>query len=245
MTKAKDQTTDTKLQITDLERAFTRHLESPGKRNDAILQGVRPIRKGKPNIRVVHFPSPKNGWKYIACEGRLEGAMALNLELHTAVSEYRGQPFLVPGSKGPSLVPDFAVRTGGRIKVVDVKPSARLRSDRVADRMKRIEQALAPLGIEHRVITELDLEREPHRQIRLRLRRGLYVPLTQYQRDQLLHTIRAGPVSVHDLRRRATDLGLSPFCVERLAVLGIVTFQINAPWSEKTLLGENNGTRDY
>ena len=106
-----------------LIEAFNKPADDAG-----ILQGVRKFRSGLPHVRVVLSASPKNGGKFIPCEGRLEAAFAQALEVDPEVAAYRTQPFSFPGPNGRSLVCDFAVKwVNYTYSVVDIKPKGHSR----------------------------------------------------------------------------------------------------------------------
>ncbi|HHH35406.1 MAG TPA: hypothetical protein ENK48_01090 [Gammaproteobacteria bacterium] len=214
-----------------IRAAFEKKPDSAG-----ILQGVRRFRRGRPHARVVLFPSPKNGGHIIPCEGRLEAATALALELDPRVTAYRSQPFCLPGPKVRPIVPDFLVRMGRLDGVIDVKPHGRLRQPRVIERMRWIRTYLAERGIAHYLITERSLQ--AYQQIRERLRLGQTATIPGPIRVQLLAQIRDGPMTVAALRALAEAHGLAPHSVERLAIDGHVRFQIDKPWDETTLIGD-------
>lgn len=203
-----------------------------------IHQGVRRMRQGVPHTRIVLVPSIKNEGT-TACEGRLEAALAKSLEIDPSVARYRGQPFFLRGPKGRDVVCDFAILlANGLYMIVDVKPSGRLESRSVIERMHCVRTALADSFLPHRIVTEIELEREPARQIREQLWKGVNAPMTSYQCEQLLTVIRRGPITVAELRELGGAIGLPPYAVEKLAVLNLISFDIDAPWGAKTLIGD-------
>lgn len=205
-----------------------------------IYQGVRHMRQGVVHARTVLVPSPKNGG-IIACEGRLEEALVRSLELDPTVAAYRGQPIRIPGPKGRDVVCDFAVRqTDGIYQVLDVKPSGRLQSPDVVERMRHVRIELAGSFVPHRVITEVTLEDEPNRQIRLQLWKGLGITLNEFQRDQLLSFVRRGPVPVDEARKFCRSARIPALAIERLAAKQLLSFEVTAPWSALTLIGERH-----
>lgn len=220
-----------------LVTAFARGPDAAG-----ILQGVRHMRQGKPHVRIVLVPSPKNGGHRIACEGRLEAALAISLELDPRVRAFRAQPFALPGPNGRALVCDFAVeRSDGTYCIVDVKPSGQLERPTVQERMRHAKALLAENGIPHRIVTEVELEAEPARQIRYQLRKAVTVETTRWQRDQLLAELRAlGPQSLPNLRNHLRTLGLPLLHLERLAASEHVSFTTDAPWGPTTILGDRH-----
>lgn len=214
-----------------LDAAFDKAPDSAG-----ILQGVRPMRTGLGHVRIVHVPSRKNGGCMIPCEGSLEEKAVLCLELDPTVDAYRCQPFALTGPNGGRMVPDFAIRQEHIYSVIDIKPYGRLRSRTVIERLRWVRTQLAQAGIAHYLFTERFLALEPFLQIRLQLKRGLTVDLTAHQRAALLDCLQAGPLTVHQLRAKAAARGISPFAVERLALLEQVHFPLDARWTESTLL---------
>jgi len=198
------------------------------------------MRQGVPNVRIVLVPSVKNGG-VIVCEGRLEAALAMNLELDPNVTKFRGQPFFIPGPNNRDVVCDFAVhQVDGIYLVIDVKPSGRLASPRVTARMRHVRTELASSFVPHRIVTELELERQPARQIRDQLWKGVSAPVSESERDRLLEFIRSGPVAVGEARAFCRASGLPPFAIEKLAIRNLLSFEITAPWGTKTLIGDRH-----
>lgn len=210
--------------------------------NATILQGKRHFRQGLPHVRVVHAPSPKNEGLFIPCEGRLEGALAVSLEIDPDIAAFRTQALWLRGPSGRDLVCDFAVKTiKGDYRVVDVKPWGHLSTPKVAERMEFVRKRLASACLPHRIVTERDLEREPARQIRDQLRKGAPILLSELEQQLLLSILKVKPRRVGEARRIASECGLHPFCIETLAIRGLLTFPINAPWRETTFLGVFDG----
>ena len=218
-----------------IEQAFERRPDPAA----GIIQGVRYKRRGRPHAWTVLFPSPKNGGS-IPCEGRLEEEAALCFEQDPTIDEYRGQPIAMPGPKGKPVVPDFALRRGHFFAIVDIKPKGQLLRASVNERMRWIRKELGAVGIPHYIITEHELQAQPWHQIRRKLQRGHIVRLKKYQARLLKEMVQADSTTVADVRRKAVELGVSPYVPEKLALLGQLTFPINAPWRETTLLGVNN-----
>lgn len=208
-----------------------------------ILQGVRPFRKGKPHVRVTLFASEKNGRAMIPCEGRLEAKMALSLEIDPDVRRYRSQPIELPPVFGTTLVPDFAAEHhDGTFTIIDVKPAGRLASPSVTNRMRNARTILKQARLPHRLSTECDLEEQPALQIREALKKGAAVEIEAIDRQLLLAFLRRSPRSVQEIRKAAVALGLNPYSVEKLALLGDVTFPTNKFWSDFAQLEISHGT---
>jgi hypothetical protein len=211
--------------------------------NAGVLQGVRPFRTGRPHVRVVLAPSPKNGGHFIACEGRLEAAFAICLEVDPDVLAFRAQPFWIAGPLGRPLVCDFVIKwTNGTYTVVDVKPSGQLTLPKTEVRMTYVRKALSDAQIAYRTITEVELEREPACSIRIQLRKGASAQLPPGGRERVLSHLGRRRLPVHELRLELRELGYPPHGIERLALLGDLSFPLNTRFCETTLIGATHGT---
>lgn len=211
--------------------------------NDAgILQGVREFRSGLPHVRVVLEPSPKNGG-FLPCEGRLEAALVEALEIDPDALAVRMQPFAFTGPKGRKLVCDCAVKwVDHTYTIVDVKPEGQLDRPSAKERMSFVRTAMSEEQVPHRVITEVELEREPARSIRQALRKGAAVRLPPGGRETLIEMLGNRRMRLSDFRREVIDAGFPTFSPEKLALLGETTFPLNAPLRETTLIGASHGT---
>lgn len=211
---------------------------------DGILQGVREFHGGRPHVRIYFVPSPKNG-ATIPCEGEIEQAFARNcLEVDPEVWQYRTQPFEIPGESTP-LVCDFAVKfIDHSYGVFDIKPWAKLNVASVHERMQYVRERLRHACIPHRVATEMDMARQPARQIREQLRKGASMVVSDYGRDCLLAELRRRPMCVRELRKVAVRLGLPPLVVEKLALMGRLSFPTTVRWHEQTQIGVFDGHDD-
>ncbi|MDO6386424.1 hypothetical protein [Uliginosibacterium sp. 31-12] len=229
---------DPRSLMQELNTVFTKPPDDSG-----ILQGVRKFRSGLPHVRVVHFPSPKNGGNFIPCEGRLEAKLALALEVDPEVLAYRTQPFLFPGPNGRNLVCDFAVKWKNHsYSILDVKPEGQLNRPSVMERAMYVRAFMERLEIPYRQITEKDLEFEPLLSIRMQLNKGSHVVLTKYEREVLMGILREGPMTLGALRQAASLAGCPVMSPEALVLSEDVLFPIGAPLRESTLLGANHGT---
>ncbi len=208
-----------------------------------IIQGVREFRKGRPHVRIIMHPSPKNGGAFIPCEGRLEAKAAVSFDIDPSVRRYRGQPFEIKHGPGFGYVPDFVVEHyDGTFTVVDVKPVGRLLSPDTTARMTYVRRVLRLAGLRHRLCTEVELEKQPALQIREALRQGVRVELTALDRERLLSLLGNEGLTVREFRDRAVVHGFAPLVVEKLALLGDITFPITTQWSVFAHLEVSNGT---
>ncbi len=212
----------------DIYAAFRRSADAAN-----IIQGVRTFRSGRPHVRIVMHPSAKNGGAIIPCEGRLEAMAATSFDIDPDVRRYRGQPFEIGTRSGSSYVPDFVVEhLDGTMTVVDVKPIGRLLSPAVTERMRSVRRDLRRARLRHTLITEVALEKQPARQIRECLRRGCRVELDPFDRNRLLSHLGNERLTVGEARLQALALGLDAYTIEKLALLGDITFLITTTWSE-------------
>lgn len=221
-----------------LIEAFNKPADDAG-----ILQGVRKFRSGLPHVRVVLSASPKNGGKFIPCEGRLEAAFAQALEVDPEVAAYRTQPFSFPGPNGRPLVCDFAVKwVNYTYSVVDIKPKGQLDRPSVKDRMAYVRSAMAAAQIPHRVVTEADLEGTPASCIRRQLRKAAGVLLPPGGREKLLPLVSGAALTLGALRSKAVEAGFPPLAPEYLMLQGDIIFPLGKSLHETTLIGVFHGT---
>lgn len=113
----------------------------------------------------VKFPSVKNRVT-IYVESLLERDAALRLELDPNVVAYWSQPrvdiFYMPDGQPYRYTPDFmAEMRTGKIKVIEVKPKAKLSNPRLAARLGQIALRYRERDIEFVIWTEDDLRKEP------------------------------------------------------------------------------------
>lgn len=111
-----------------------------------------------------YFPSAKLG-RMVAWESLLERDAILLLEFSPGVSSYREQPTVVQYADELRIrdyYPDFELVLGcGSLVHLEVKPSARLADPRVADKLRKIATHYALRRQDFRVVTELEIRREP------------------------------------------------------------------------------------
>lgn len=113
----------------------------------------------------VKFPSVKNRVT-IYVESLLERDAALRLELDPNVVAYWSQPrvdvFYMPDGQPYRYTPDFmAEMRTGKVKIIEVKPKAKLSNPRLAARLGQIALRYRERDIEFVIWTEDDLRKEP------------------------------------------------------------------------------------
>lgn len=113
----------------------------------------------------VKFPSVKNRIT-IYVESLLERDAALRLELDPNIVAYWSQPrvdiFYMPDGQPYRYTPDFlAEMRTGKIKVIEVKPKAKLSNPRLTARLGQIALRYRERDIEFVIWTEDDLRKEP------------------------------------------------------------------------------------
>lgn len=118
------------------------------------------------------YPSKKLG-RMVAFESLIERDVILLLEFSRGVQSYQEQPERIVYSDGQIMreyYPDFEARlTSGPRVHIEVKPSAKLDSPKIAKKLQQIATHYAQHRAEHfRVITELDARKEPlHSNLRM------------------------------------------------------------------------------
>lgn len=113
----------------------------------------------------VKFPSVKNRVT-ICVESLLERDAALRLELDSNVVAYWSQPrvdiFYMPDGQPYRYTPDFmAELRNGKIRVIEVKPKAKLANRRLRARLEQIALRYRERNIDFAIWTEDELRKEP------------------------------------------------------------------------------------
>ena len=111
------------------------------------------------------YPSRKLG-RMVAFESLIERDVILLLEFSRGVQSYQEQPERIVYSDGQTIreyYPDFEARLASGPRVhIEVKPSAKLDSPKIAKKLQQIATHYAQHRDEYfRVITELDARKEP------------------------------------------------------------------------------------
>jgi hypothetical protein len=137
-----------------VENAFSKKSEL------GTAHGVRKLRKGRPNKRIIQFYSQKVGL-HIPCESRLEAAHALYLEFDENITDYRSQPFKIrtPHFK---YTPDFVIKDlHGFYDVREIKPKNRLLSEKVSVQLDKVAEYFHKNEIDFSLWTDEELYKEP------------------------------------------------------------------------------------
>lgn len=111
------------------------------------------------------YPSRKLG-RMVAFESLIERDVILLLEFSRGVQSYQEQPERIVYSDGQTMreyYPDFEAKLASGPRVhIEVKPSAKLDSPKIAKKLQQIATHYAQHRDEYfRVITELDARKEP------------------------------------------------------------------------------------
>jgi hypothetical protein len=132
------------------------------------------------------YPSLKLG-RMVACESLLEGDLVILLEFSPGVLSYQEQPARIEywdGERMREYFPDFEVcLSDGTQAHLEVKSSGRLAKPKIAAKYRAIARHYRRSERQFRIVTELELHREPLRSnVRklsyLRRRSGRDLPTT-------------------------------------------------------------------
>lgn len=111
------------------------------------------------------FPSRKLG-RMVQWESLLERDAILALEYLHEVATYQEQPsveiYYDESHQPRRYVPDFrAVFADGRELIIEIKPQARIETKEIGEKLAAIARRFEEQGRSYRVLTEIDIRREP------------------------------------------------------------------------------------
>ncbi|HRP71750.1 MAG TPA: TnsA endonuclease N-terminal domain-containing protein [Luteimonas sp.] len=176
--------------------------------------------------------------RVVQCESILESDVVLRLDSNPGVTSYAEQPvrihYLMDGV-WRSHIPDFVLLSGDQLIVIEVKYEKDV-DDEVRERTRWMEGALARLGVEYRLLTEMHIRQGDAVQNALRLLRRARHPAS----DE--HLLQA-----YDVLRQAGNLPLSAFgwhlpdslnaiCIAQLVVRGRAMVEKNAPLTGESMV---------
>lgn len=168
--------------------------------------------------------------RVVHCESILEVDAVLRLDIHPEVTSYAEQPVrlqYLEAGKWRRHIPDFAVlTTAGELVLLEVKFERDL-SDEVRRRTGKLQNMLAKLGVNYRLITQREIQQGNILQNAHRLLRRARHTVSD---AQLLRTV--------ETLRRSRDLPLAAFgwntpnsqeavCIAQLILRGHVAFHID------------------
>lgn len=129
------------------------------------MRARKPLTRSQRGFRM-KYPSFKLG-RMVACESLLEGDLVILLEFSPGVLSYQEQPARIEywdGERMREYFPDFEVcLTDGTLSHLEVKSSARLAKPKIAAKYRAIAKHYRRSGKQYRIVTELELHREPLR----------------------------------------------------------------------------------
>lgn len=187
------------------------------------------------------FPSRKNG-RLVHCEGLLELEAAHLFEVSSRVASYREQPERVPFPFEGQLrhwVPDLELTLcTGELVLVEVKPSDKLKTEAVADRLAAIATQMHRRGRTFVVLDDTNLRVEPRQtSVRRLLWEAPRTAPTAAAAQAALGTCAAQlPASAATLAALLEPRGISPIS---LLLMGLLRFDLAEPFSPNTLLHSN------
>lgn len=125
----------------------------------------KPLTRSQRGFRL-KYPSLKLG-RMVACESPLEGDLAVLLEFSSGVLSYQEQPALIEYWDGEQIrqyFPDFEIRlVDGTRAHLEAKSSTKLAKPKIAAKFRAIAEHYRRSGKQFRIVTELEVRREPLR----------------------------------------------------------------------------------
>lgn len=190
-----------------------------------------------------YFPSQKMG-RMVAWESVLERDAILLFEFSPGVARYQSQPELVfyPDSDGSVLrkyFPDFAVTLGDGAEIqIEVKPSSKLIRQKDADKYRAIAAHYQAQSRRYRILTELEIRREPlHANLKNLARHTRPSETLEAAQRQVRLLLRNGPLPMNALGQDTTTAW-------RLLAYGYLRCDLAAPITASTLFSLPGGDGD-
>jgi hypothetical protein len=182
------------------------------------------------------YPSWKMG-RMLQWESRNELNAFRLLDCCPTVSHFMEQPCQIcytQGGLSKSHYPNLLVEISGRKELWEIKPEAKGEQLEIALRAALLTQALARWGYEYRLVIDSDLAKQPRlRNAQILLRFGRHeVSGYEYESLRLIHKRQSILVWSKACKGAYGAKGREILC--KLTLTGILTIDINAPWSDNT-----------
>lgn len=188
------------------------------------------------------FPSAKMG-KSIHWESLLELDACMLLEFSTGIKAYQEQPRKVqisaPGRSSQVQYPDFEITTtDGEVGYLEIKHSSQLSRPEVKEKLQRLQEHLEDEGYFYKVLTEVEIRRQPL--------------LTTLRRLLTHRSPRITPINADMAKKIGSHLHQTTFS-ELTGILGstqsVMTlladqhwaFDLNKELNSETILNKNDG----
>jgi len=182
------------------------------------------------------YPSWKMG-RMLQWESRNELNAFRLLDCCPTVTQFMEQPCQIcynQGGQSKSHYPDILVEISGRKELWEVKPEGKAQQPEVAGRTALLTQALPTWGYEYRLAIDRDLAKQPRlRNAQILLRFGRHeISGYEYESVRLIHKRQGVLVWSKACSGAYGAKGREILC--NLTLRGILTVDINAPWSDNT-----------
>lgn len=137
--------------------------------------------------------------------------------------------------------PDFLARTDAGYTVFEVKPYEIANSEPWKSRLNHLSKLYREMGFEYRVMTEVEIRREP--------RLSNVVTLLRYQRQSvpeeaselIVRMLEAGPMTLGSLEERVERHHLDRTSIYSLLARGQLVIDIDQPLGSGSILGSTQG----
>lgn len=188
-----------------------------------------------------YFPSRKMRCM-VPWESLLERDAILLFEFSPGVQSYRAQPELIlytHGDETRRYFPDFEISTASGINVqIEVKTSTQLTKPKLAEKYRAIAGHYQFAGRQFRILTELEIRREP-------LHANLKMLMRHYRQDgELASSLSQATKFLQKEARLLQDMELEAEIVWRLLAHGHLRCDLAEPIAASTLISLPQGDRD-
>ena len=182
------------------------------------------------------YPSWKMG-RMLQWESRNELNAFRLLDCCPAVTQFMEQPCQIcynQGGQSKSHYPDILVEISGHKELWEVEPEGKAQQPEVAVRTALLTQALPRWGYEYRLAIDCDLAKQPRlKNAQILLRFGRHeVSESEYEFLRLMHKRQGALAWSQACNGEYGAKGRQNLC--NLTLKGILTVDVNAPWSAST-----------
>jgi hypothetical protein len=213
-------------------------VDNNGKKTDQQHRPVRKVHNRGIHKVIGRFPSRKSNGS-ILWESQLERDCLHHLEMDSAVSSIRAQPFRIEyilNGKRRKYTPDFLADGAQRRDVIEVKPFEKTTSPEFATWKAAISAVLKKHDYRFVVMTEQDFRQEPRLANYKWLFRFVETKSSRYDLLRLLEAIRAGASTVDAAQLQCRVMAIDPDSVWHLIAAGMLEVDFDKPLNSQSII---------
>lgn len=226
------------MRINNRSGSMAEVVESNGKKPDQQYRPVRKVRNRGIHKVIGRFPSCKSNGS-IVWESQLERDCLHHLEMDSAVSSIRAQPFRVEyilNGKRRKYTPDFLAEGDRRRDVIEVKPFEKTTSAEFASWQTAITLVLKKHDYRFIVLTEQDFRQEPRLTNYKWLFRFVKTKTSRYDLLRLLEAISRGMTTIDAAQAQCRAMSIDPDSVWHLIAIGMLDVDVAKPLNPQSII---------